>query len=460
MAEPQLSSHIQDAIAYFSIMSTEFLRIARMSIKADIMPSDAAYRVVNACYSYYDLTKEAPVDHISDIIADELRGASESKKELVYHFLDRVSQMKSPNMKYTVSQLNTYAKTRGLSIKAVEFVKLVDQQRFSEAELLMYDALKTGIVSEERGYDYMNDPPQAPDEQEERLVTMGLPDFDNLRVLKRQELIVFLGGPKGKKSFAVTHLGTQGLLHGANVLHISHENSQQEVVDRYDRMIVGATHRYWVKDEKVKVAFIDETTERLSYEYQTRPCLRDDAVSLQARSVMRKFGGRLIVKKYPMYSATAEELERYLDYLERFENFVPDIMINDYPDIMKTNPNNATRDNLNILYMTHKRWADDRNMLVAVVSQARREAIRAKRLTMKDFAEDIRKLSNVDLAIGICQTDAQSEAGLAVLYVLAARTGRSDVGCGIVQNLDIGQFATQSYPVSLGVQVAEDAEEE
>lgn len=459
MAQQELSPHIQDSIAYLTITSVEFLRVARLAIKPDILPSDVAFRTVKACYKYYDLTKEAPGDHICDVIQEELSGISESKKELVYHFLDRVSQMKPPNTKYVIQQLNTYAKTRTLEVAAVDFVKLVEKQRFSEAELIMYEALKTGIVSEEVGYDYLHDAPVTPD-VEERLVSMGLTHFDKIRVLKRQDLVVFLGGPKGKKSWALTHLGKEGLLQGRNVLHISHENSEQETVDRYDRMIIGATGRYWDKREPVKICYVDDDTEKLAYDEEFRHCIRDPEVPQKARDVMRKFGGRLIVKKYPMYSCTADEIERYLDYLERFENFVPDILINDYPDIMKTNESNANRDNLNVLYMKHKRWADDRNMLVAVVSQARREAIRAKRLTMKDFAEDIRKVANCDVAIGICQTDAQSEAGLATLYVLAARTGASDVGCGICQNLDIGQFATQSFPAKLGVQVADEDDSE
>ena len=210
----------------------------------------------------------------------------------------------------------------------------------------------------------------------------------------------------------------------------------------------------------VKIQYIDKETNKLKTMTEWRNSVADSKAQNKARQLVRRFNGELFVKKYPMYKCTLDELERYMDYLEKFESFVPDILICDYPDIMMPpDPNAATRDNLNKMYMVHKRWADERKMLVVVASQARRDAIRAKRFSQKDFAEDIRKLGNCDTSIGVCQTDNQSTAGLASLYVIGARKGKDNWGCGIVQNLDIGAFASDSFPLKLGVKVAEEEKE-
>lgn len=457
MAERQgLSAHIQDSIAFLAITSTPFLKLVRNFVKPDILSSDAVYWVVKSCYQYYDLAKEAPGDHICDVLDDQIRGLNESKRELVYHFLDRVSTMKAPNFDYVISKLNAFVKTREFELGAVEFVKLVDKQRFNEAELLMYTILRRGIEREERGYKYTTDPLLRVEDEEDILVGMGVKDFDALRKFHRSELLVLLGGYKGKKSFCATHIGIQGLLHGLNVLHVSHENSKLETLDRYDRGI-GSLLKRADSSGDVEIRYIDESTGKLRTTTEWRPSVSDPEAQSKARKTIRRFGGELYVQKYPMYQCTVEELERYMDYLERFEDFVPDILINDYPDIMlPSDPRAATRDTLNHMYMVHKRWADERRMLVVVVSQARREAIRAKRLSQKDFAEDIRKLGNCDTAVGVCQTDTQSSAGLASLYIIGARKGIDNCGCGIVQNLDIGQFASCSFKLQLGVKVADE----
>ena len=453
----ELSVHIQDSIIFLSIVSTPFLKLVRNYVRPDLLSVDIAYWVLKACYAYYDLTKEAPGDHLCDVLDDQIKGVAQSKRDLIYHFVDRVSQMKPPNTDYVISKLNAFVKTREFELAAVEFVNLVDKQQFPEAELLMHNTLKRGIEQVNLGCDYLHDfsflnrpPENAP------LLRLGIKHFDPLRVFHRSELCCILGGYKGKKSWMGIHFGKMALLQGLDVLHISHENSLEETEARYDRAI-GALANEDFLHKPVTIQYIDKKTGKLRSMREQRPCILDNGARKNARILMKKYGGRLIIKKYPPYTCDIGEIDRYLDYLERFEHFVPDLFINDFPDIMKPrDAHMATRDQLNELYLHHKRWVDERRMLGLVFSQSTREAIRAKRLTMKHFAEDIRKLSNVDTALGLCQTDIQAEANLATLYVVAARKGKMDVGCGIVQNLDIGQVASDSFEMKLGVKVGDE----
>jgi hypothetical protein len=389
-----------------------------------------------------------------------LIGIEEKKKEIVFGFVDRISQMRPPNTDYVVSRLNEYVKTREFEHAALEFVRLVDRKQFKQAELIMYNALRAGVERENIGLDYFKDLNfESRRLHKQAIMRLGLKHFDIYRQFHRKELVCVLGGMKGKKSWAGHHFGVQALMHGLNVLHISHENSEEECEERYDRM-AGAIANDKFEFDPVTIRFYDEEHQTLASEKRMRPCIKDSAARTEARRLLQKFGGRLIIKKYPMYFADMREVERHMDYLETFEGFVPDLLINDYPDVQKPlDGKKVTRDQVNETYMYNKRLVDERNMLGLVFSQATRAAIRAKRLTRKDFAEDIRKLANVDTAIGVCQTDAQAKMDIATLFVIAARVGVEDVGCGIVMNLDIGQFASDSFPVKFGVEVADEDKE-
>lgn len=458
--ERELSGHIQDSIAYLAITSSDFLKLVRNFVDTELFSSDVVHIVMRACYKYFDLTKEAPGDHICDIIADEIKSVPEAKRELVTLFLDRVSQMREPNAAYVTTKLNEFVKSRTFQMAAVEFVKLIDHKRFSEAELLMYNALKSGVRSLNVGCDYFVDFSTMYGDHEESLVSMGLVYFDSYRQFHRSELGVVLGGYKGKKSYTLHHIGVRALVRGLNVLHVSHENSQDICERRYDRMVGSLV------DEKdrgiaVPVRSFNHTAEKVEVVMVKRPCISDAVERKKARATLHRFGGRLIIKKFPMGSCDMRELERYLDQLEQFESFVPDVLLNDYPDIQKPlDSSKQVRDQLNETYIYHKRLADERNMLVVVPSQATRAAIRAKRITMKDFAEDVRKLANCDWTIAVCQTDVQATSGLGSLYVVAARDGLMDVGCGLVLNLETGHFATDSFPLRAGVLVADESEEQ
>lgn len=455
--EKELSGHIQDSIAYLAITSSDFLKLVRNFVDTELFSSDIVHIVMRACYKYFDLTKEAPGDHICDIIADEIKAVPEAKRDLVMLFLDRVSQMREPNAEYVTSKLNEFVKSRTFQMAAVEFVKLIDHKRFVEAELLMYNALKAGVHSLNVGCDYFTDFSSIYKQKaDDYLTAMGLAHFDCYKRYKRSELGVVLGGYKGKKSYCLHHIGVESLIRGLNVLHVSHENSRELCELRYDRM-VGSLVDEEDRNRPVLIRHFNKSTEKIDSVYAKRPCVSDPVERKKARAILRRYGGRLIIKKYPMGSCDMRDLESYLDHLERFEGFVPDVLLNDYPDIQKPlDSSKQVRDQLNETYIYHKRIADERSMLVVVPSQATRAAIRAKRLTMKDFAEDVRKLANCDWAIAVCQTDAQATSGLGSLYIVAARDGLMDVGCGFVLNLETGHFASDSFPLKLGVSVADD----
>jgi len=455
--EPELSGHLQDSIAFLAITSTPFLKLIRNFIKPELLPAEVSYHIVKACYRYYDIAKEAPQDHICDALNDVLKGVAESKRELVFSFLDRVSQMRPPNQDYVVNKLNSFVKSREFETGAVEFVKLVDQKRFLEAELLMYNVLRTGVESINIGCNYFTDFTSMMNPQgAECLTSMGLEYFDHYQTFKRGQLVVILAGYKGGKSWSLHHIGKESLLRGLNVLHVSHENSLELCERRYDR-IIGSLAKDDLSNSEIPVRVFNKSTGRIEIIQVRRPSEYDVAARKAARSTIQRYGGRLIIRKFPMGSCDMRDLERYLDYLERFESFVPDVLSNDYPDVQKPlQAEQAVRDQLNETYIYHKKLADERKMLVVVPSQATREAIRAKRLTMKDFAQDIRKLATCDTTVAVCATDAQAMSGIATLYVVAARDGIMDVGCGILQNLDIGQFASCSFPIKLGVTVAEE----
>lgn len=450
MATEQPSAHLQDSICYLCITNAEFLKLARNTVPYKLFASDIVQLVIRACFKFYDIAHSSPNDHICEAVTDEAHTLSEEKRTLVFSYLDRIASMREPNFDFVVQKLSKFIKTREFENAAVEFVRLVERQDFTAAESLMYGALRTGIERENIGCDYFKDLSTLLRTPEHTyLMPTGIAQLDLIRKFKRKELLCVMGGYKGKKSWTGQHIGKIALMQGLNVLHVSHENTQEQVEQRYDRMF-GSLFR--AEDEgKERPFFTVDCEGRVASVMQKRPSVLDIAACKRARKTMERFGGRLIIRKYPMGQCDMYQLESYLDYLEVYERFVPDVIINDYPDIMKPmDPRKITRDQINETYIYHKRIADERSALVVVFSQAGRAAIRAKRLTMKDFAEDIRKLANVDTALALCQTDLQAEASLATMFVVAARDGLMDVGCGVVMNLDYGQPFTGSFPVRVG----------
>jgi len=97
---------------------------------------------------------------------------------------------------------------------------------------------------------------------------------------------------------------------------VTHELTEIEVEMRMDMMWGAMVNEKEPKEVKIKTR--DESG-KFDTIVDTRPSVYDiDAVS-KSRDVMMRFGGRLIIKKYPINTCTMEELNRFLDYLEQFE---------------------------------------------------------------------------------------------------------------------------------------------
>jgi hypothetical protein len=232
---------------------------------------------------------------------------------------------------------------------------------------------------------------------------------------------------------------------GLKVLYITHELTAEEVEMRTDMMLGG----YVSKKEPQSVTIV-ETNENGEIVAKNEK-IADTIFNLPkvkfTRKLAKRFKGQLIIKKYPMGSCTMGELNRYLDYLEVYEDFIPDVLINDYADIMNLSlsESSSTRDRLNQTYIEHKRIADERNILVITPSQTTREAIEKVNLSRKDFAEDIRKLANVDMVVALSQSDEMAKEDRMKIHILASRSDDDRFGCIISQNIKIGQVVMDSW---------------
>jgi len=453
MQENIISQHLQNCFTYLAITDTDFLRIAHDSIKPKYFSSEITEDIVKLCFNYYIQFKEAPENHLHDELVRFLSDKDEDKKGQYLSFLENIQKMDVPNKEYVISRVNKFIQAREFETATIKFVKLIEKGEFEEGRELMQHALRTGIVKEEVGIKYFEETiPSYYGEEGGRstiLVPTGFKVIDRaIQGLRRKELVCLFAGYKVGKTWGGVHIGTMGLMKGRNILHISHEASAEEIDMRYDMNIgslVSETH-------KADITFTDYTEggqPEDSYVVE-----RDTVYNIkkihQIRRRIQRFGGNLIIKKYPMGSCTIGEMERYLDYLETYEGFIPDVLINDYVEKMKMplSENTQRRDRINQAYIEHKRIADERNILVVTASQIKGQSLEKKIVSQRESAaEDMRKLGNVDIGLLLSQTRIQEQSNRMQVYVLVNRSSKMSFGCVVSKNLTVGQLVLDCWPM-------------
>jgi len=447
-----ISNNLQNSIIFLSITNSDFLKSIAGQLPPDFLLTDEARNSFKICLQYLKKYKKAPGNHFQD---EALKFADkhldEEKRELFARYLLHINKERNPDKEYVLGRLSAFIRERSFTHALYESAELMDKGDIDQASLTMTGALKSGIEKQDFGLDYLVDYSNLGErgEKPNYLMNLGIEPIDyRIGGLSRGELVLIVGAYKGTKSFFGHHLGLHALKLGLKVLHISHENSLAEMELRYDMMSGFLINEK--KPMEVEWRWHDKKKNRIRTEMKKRNTVYSRKIVVQNRKKMMSFGGKLILKKYPMGTCTVMELESYIEYLENFQDFKPDVIINDYADIMRPlNPKKDPRDVLNETYISLKGIADSKGAVMITMSQVNRDGLRSSaldgRISSEHLAEDIRKVGNIDKGFYVSRTRELEENHEAVLGCFANRQKTQNIECVIGQNLECGQFVTYSY---------------
>ncbi len=219
--------------------------------------------------------------------------------------------------------------------------------------------------------------------------------------LGRGELGIVIAPPGTGKTLSLVNFGAAASMAGYNVAHYSLEMNEEMVSSRYDMRFVEKNFQY-IKENQSKVV---EALSRLSK--------------------MKR--GDLVVKSYPTRTATVSTIKSHLTKLRISKGFVPDLIIIDYPDILRpTRDYGEKRHELELLYEEIRALGQEFNAAVWGASQTNRGALAKKVVTIADLAESFGKAAVADFMIALSQTKEEKRNGEVRYYVAKHRNGQSD----------------------------------
>jgi len=447
-----VSQHLQDCFVRLCIVDSSFLTMARTAIKPVWFSSQVTEDIIRLCYSFYDQFQEAPENHLHDELVRFLYKADEDKKTRYYKYVEQINEMDAPNKEYVISNFSKFARARELEEALIESAPLVERGQFDKVREILQRALKAGIAKEEEGIEYPgNWPPSYHSAPEfgEIVCPTGISLIDRrIKGVYRTRLTCIFAGYKVGKTWGCIQIATEALKHGKKVLEISHEASAGELEMRHDMMWGSLVSEE--TEEDVEFHEYDENGEKIGSFVENRDSVfNPDMMAVKkVRDQIRGFGGEARFKKYPMGTCSIGEIERYLDYLETFKHFIPDLLINDYVEKMKLPTASQGRDQINEAYINLKRIANERKIAVITASQIKTKFLESSNISEAGAAaEDARKLGNIDLGLFFGMNRIQARRGLMQAYVLVNRSGSQKFGCIVSRNLKVGQLVLDNWPI-------------
>ena len=451
MAEETLSQHIQDCIVKLLIVSKDFLKHSRIVLQPTYFRSKYTRTFVQLALDYWDLHKEPAGDHFSDELLNYFNSNSDrvnkAERRLYVQYAKKLQEIKNPNISYILRRTNNFVRATEFELAALKFVELTEKGKFEQARELMLQRLRISIARETIGASYYDtDDLDTRNESfdPDFLCPTGINRLDKaIDGIYRGRFYIVAGIFKGGKSFLCQSIARTALKYGLKVLHISHELSEKELKERYDMIFGGLTEK---PEDEVIIYKWDKTRNKIVKFHRKKKSIRDVSKVMQIRKRVFKFGGQLVIKKFPMYSATMADIRNLLDELETFHDFVPHILINDYPDVM-LNGNEVS--DLNRLIMEHKGLCDERGIAIITPSQINDvQAARKLRLDMNNLSGLKAKSGHADYVFVMGQSEEMERNRQILFKILVQRKGNRGGGGKFIigHNLCIGQFCAYTTP--------------
>lgn len=174
----------------------------------------------------------------------------------------------------------------------------------------------------------------------------------------------------------------------------------------------------------------------------TKKPLDQGAYFKKANSFLRLYGKYVRSIFHPSKTADLKTLDNDLLALQQNENFIPDVIVIDYADLLKPSRGNAQkRFELDDIWEGLRAMGQSRKALIVSASQSNKESATADYISATDVAEDWSKIAKLDLGIGLCQNDVMKERGQMNVNKLAFRHGTfiESRTCMVLQELSFMQ---------------------
>jgi len=407
--------------------------------------------IVARCLSYRKQYKQAPGrEHIDDVFSAILSNPDDKRHTAYQRVLTGMLRLeRTLNTRFVADLVHEFNRRRNQRVaiaRAAELYQNGDEGAADAIDEIFRTSLKaTHSLSRNTGFALSDTQALAfLDRTPNFYCRLGIAPFDQIGLIPtKKEMFLFIAARNKGKSQFLHHCGKMAMLKGWRVVHYTLENSPEMTAMRYFQSLYSGVKRagdYHVTEFEERHGVVELRTAVL------HPDFAIDRINATRRFLSDKmkndqFLQNLRIKSYPTGSMSFEMLERDLDEMELLENFRPDMVMVDYPQIMRLHGGSGDRwEKLEDLAINLRGSAVERDYALVVPQQGTRGAESASEVRGHHGGGSIGMLSVADNCLTYSQTEAEERHGIARLFSQKVRNDVARQTVVISQHYASGQF--------------------
>lgn len=449
----EISNALQENILVLAVFDNDSAQLIINNVAIEHF-SNAYYRnIITKTIKFFNEFGEPPKEHIADLLENELK---DKEKGTIYSNILKslYESRESLNKDYVLKSLDKFIKGQQLKLTAKELVEALQSNNIDKAEEIINKSRNKQVSLFDAGTFFLKDFDSSVtflEKLEGNCIYTGIKELDKHEICPApKELFIFVGRSSSGKSWFLVHLSKFALLQRKKVLHISLELDEERLKARYFQNFFSLTSKSELMQKTNAVFVTDKFGNLTNIDFKDilkHKSLKDNDILkyLESKKNML-YNPQLVIKEFPTGTLSVDGLKTYLDNLEAYHKFVPDIILLDYLDLMSIDVERMRID-LGQTAIQLRGIAGERNIAMVTVAQTNKAGEGQQILTRKHLAEDFSKVRVADYLITYSATPQEREKGLARLFIDKARNAKEGSLVLISQNYDLGQFCLQSVPM-------------
>lgn len=409
----------------------------QMSDVIDVEYFDVKYLTFLA-HRYFEYCKKYKVfptlQLLVTIVRDDLKtGNDVVLRDQIVDYLQRMrSNPDMGDLQYVKEKSLDFCRKQALKGALEQAVDQIAGEKYEQIVETIKKAVAVGSPVS-MGHNFLEDFEARFTKLKRATVATGLDEIDGKEVLQGGlgcgELGVVVAPTGVGKSHLLVSMGANAMKAGKNVLHYTFELSETAVGVRYDSHLCD----------------IDSNT-----------------VVENKNDVMAKYKdaklGRLFIKEYPTNTATIYTLRSHVERLT-LKGFIPDLIIIDYADIMRSSRQyDSLRHELKLVYEELRGFAQEKAMPIWTASQSNKEGSDNEIVDLGNMSEAYGKAMVADVVLTISRRAHEKAQGFGRIYVAKNRAGRDGLLYNVMINTARSQFQIEGQSSKFEAEKSDETE--
>lgn len=383
----------QIKVLYSLLNDKPFLQNIADVIQLEYFESPAHKWIVKMIIDYYAKYNTYPTMEVVKI--EMQKEQNEVLKISIKEELKQVYTTTHDEIEYVKEEFFNFCKNQRLKDALLTSVDLLKDGEYEGIRKIIDQALKAG--NDKRiGHEYEKDTESRFREEEDHKIPFPWKIFNDITDggIGYGNLMLLFAPPGIGKTTVVCNIAAHAVKIGYKVVYYTIELDERYVGKKIDSILTGI-------DVKKLKSF--------------RP---------EVEAAIKGLKGRLIIKEFSPGKASLDSIESHLSQLEANSDFIPDLIVIDYPDLLRPRRvRKDTKEEIDDIYTDLKGVAKDRKIPVVAPSQINRMGARDEIIEGDKVAGSFGKTMIADLSISLSRKRKDKLNGTGRFHIMKSRLG-------------------------------------